>query len=167
MRVLRWWLFLIFAFYLCGVLTVIPLPEPLEWYRPQWLLMLIIFAQIMYPPLFNPLIAWVIGLLLDTLLGTRLGEHALVFAGICYISAFLRPKFIQRPLWQQIGKIFLLVCLGQIIILWFRVFAGQYPHTLMYWMSSLTSCLMWPFFVLLLQSLTKLFSVAPYRTRSL
>lgn len=167
MRMVKWGLFLGLGFYLCGVLTVIPIPQEYQWYRPQWLLMLVIFCQINQPTAFNPLIAWVGGLLLDSLLGTRLGEHAFVFAIICYLTALLRPRFIMRPLWQQIGKIFLLVCLGQIFILWFHVFNGQNPHTLLYWMGSVISCLIWPVFVLFFQYLCRFFNLTALSSRNI
>ncbi|MBI2791636.1 MAG: rod shape-determining protein MreD [Gammaproteobacteria bacterium] len=166
-RMIRWWIFLGLGFYLCGILTVLPLSNSLQWYRPQWLLLFFIFCQVAYPRQFNPVIAWMGGLLLDCLLGTQLGEHALVFAVVCYITALLRPRFLLRPLWNQVGKISLLVCLAQILILWFHALAGQNPHTLLYWMGTLTSCIIWPVFVKLLQGLGHMMSVAPVSPRSI
>src|SRR5262249_44053020 len=137
-----------------------------EWVRPQWLLMLVIYFQLVYPRNFNPFFAWGIGLLLDSLYGNPLGEYALVFALISYLTALLRTRFITRPFWQQIGKIFLLVCLGQIMILWFHVFAGQNPHTLWYWVGTITSCLVWPLFYAVLHCIAKFLNVAPYPSRT-
>lgn len=166
-RTIRWWLFLGLGFYLCSVLTVLPLTDTYQWYRPQWLLMFFIFCQISFPRSFNPVIAWLGGLLLDCMLGTRLGENALIFTVICYIAALLRPRFILRPLWLQIGKVFLLICLGQIFTLWFHAIAGHNPHTLFYWMGTVTSCLMWPIFVKVFQGFSHAFSVAPFSSRSI
>lgn len=166
-RVIKWWLFLGIGFYFCGVLTVIPIPMEYQWFRPYWLLMLVIYCQLANPKSFNPGWAWVMGLLVDSLLGTRLGEHALVFAVVGYFTSLLRPRFLLRPLWQQVGKVLLLVCLGQIILLWFHVLAGQNPHTLLYWTGALTSCLIWPIFALLLQSICQSLSVLPFTSRSI
>lgn len=156
-----------FGFYICAVLSVFPLSESIQWFRPQWLLLFFIYCQIAYPKYFNPILAWVGGLLLDCLLENRLGEHALVFALVCYITALLRSRFLLRPLWQQVGKIFLLVCLGQILILWFHALAGQNPHTMLYWMGSITSCVVWPVFVKLLQAISRSISVAPFSSRGI
>lgn len=167
-RLIRGWLFLIIGFYLCGILTIAPLSESYQWYRPQWMLMFVIFCQISLAPLFNPYVAWFIGLLMDSLLGTQLGEHALVFSVVCYLTYVLRAKFTQRPLCLQIEKVFLLVCLSQIAMLWFHAIAGQNPRTLFYWMGTVTSCAIWPVFALLLQGiLHHVFYVAPLRSRSL
>jgi rod shape-determining protein MreD len=127
--------------------------------------MFVIYCQLTQPQLFNPIIAWCMGLLLDALLGTHLGEHALTFSIISYLTSVLRPKFLLRPFWQQIGKVFLLVCLGQILTLWFHAMAGQNPQTLYYWMGSLTSCLIWPVFFLIMQMLSRFLAVPSYTTR--
>lgn len=165
---LRGFLFLLVGFYVCGILTILPLTEAMQWYRPQWMLMFVIFSQISLPFMFNPCVAWFVGLLMDSLLGTQLGEHALVFSAICYITYILRPKFTQRPLWSQIEKVFLLVCLSQIAMLWLHVIAGQNPRTLFYWMGSVMSCAVWPLFALFFQAiLSHVFCIAPLRTRSL
>lgn len=167
MRLIKWWFFLAVGFYLSAVLTVWPLEQAFQWYRPQWIFMFVIFCQILQPTLFNPLFACLIGLLMDSLLGTPLGEYALVCTILSYLSSLLRPQFFQRPLWLQLEKVLLLVCLGQILVLWFHAFAGQNPHTLWYWMGSLSSCIIWPVFVLLLQGLCQLFRVSPFSFRSL
>jgi rod shape-determining protein MreD len=161
-----WWSFLAVGFYLCGVLTVIPLPTEYLWFRPHWLLMFLLFCQIYNPSQFNLGIAWVVGLLLDGLLGTPLGQHALLYPIICYLTTFFSP-FLQRPLWQQMGRILLFVCVAQIITLWFHAFAGQNPHTLYYWAGSLTSALIWPLFVIFLKFVCLLLHVAPSPSRSI
>lgn len=164
-RMLKWWLFLVFGFYICGVLTSLPLVQAAEWYRPLWLLMFVIYCQLSQPQSFNPIIAWFMGLLLDVLLGTHLGEQALIMSLVSYITLSLRPKFLIRPFWQQIGKVFLLVCLAQILNLWFHALDGQNPQTLYYWMGSVTSCLIWPVFYFFAQALSKIFTIPAYSTR--
>lgn len=167
MRLIKWWTFQIFGCYLCGILTVLPLSQAYQWYRPQWLLLFVLFSQISQPTLFNPIFAWIIGLIADCLLGTQIGEHALIFSIISYLAALLRPKFIIKPLWSHLGKIFLLVCLGQILVLWFHAIVGQNPHTLFYWMGSVTSCIVWPLFVIFLQSFGRALHVTPTSARNL
>lgn len=164
---IKWCLFLFINFYLAAVLTVLPLANAYQWYRPQWILMLVIFCQIKQPQLFNPLIAWLLGLLMDSLQGTPLGEYALIFAVISYLTCLLRAEFMRRPLAAQVGKIFLLVCLGQIFVLWFQVWAGHNPHTLSYWMGSVMSCLAWPLLVVTLEAISQLFGFKTQGARRL
>ncbi|MFI4937681.1 MAG: rod shape-determining protein MreD [Candidatus Berkiellales bacterium] len=156
---LKWWLFFTVGFYFCAVLTLLPLPLDFQWYRPQWLLLLMIFCQLQQPPLFNPMYAWVAGLLFDSLMGTPLGQYALVFAVVSYITALMRRKFLLKPLQLQMGKIFLLIALGQILMLWFHALVGENPHSLLYWMGSVTSCLVWPLFVTVFQGWERLLRI--------
>lgn len=167
LQTIKWWLFFIAGLYICGILTAFPLPMSWQWFRPEWLLLFFIYCQIVYPNHFNPILAWLGGLLIDSLLEARLGEHALVYSVICYLTILLRPRFLLRPLWQQVGKIFLLISLGQILILWFHALAGQNPHTLFYWMGTVMSCLFWPIIVLLLQALNTSQKVAVLSSRSI
>jgi len=167
MQLLRWWLFLLMGFYLTAVLTLLPMPIDYQWYRPHWMLLFVIYCQLQQPSRFNPWVAWVIGLLLDGLLGTHLGEYALVFAVVSYFAALLRPKFLHRALWLQWGKVAVLTLMAQILILWFHAFAGQKPNTLLYWMGTVTSCLCWPLLVLVLQYIGQVFKVATLTSRSI
>lgn len=164
-RMLRWWLFLVVGFYICGVLTSLPLIQAAEWYRPLWLLLFVIYCQLSQPQLFNPIIAWCMGLLLDVLLGTHLGAQALIMSVVSYLTLYLRPRFLMRPFWQQIAKVFWLVCLAQILNLWFHALDGQNPQTLLYWMGSVSSCLIWPVFFFFAQLLSRLFVVPSFSTR--
>ena len=164
-RLVKWWLFLIVGFYICGVLTALPLIQSAEWYRPLWLLMFVIYCQLSQPSLFNPIIAWFMGLLLDALMGTHLGEQALIFSLVSYLTSLLRPRFLQRPFWQQMGKIFWLLFLGQILNLWFHALDGQNPQTLYYWMGSITSCLIWTVFFMCAHVLSQILTVPAVTTR--
>lgn len=166
-RAIKWWLFLTVGFYLNAVLTVWPLDDAYQWYRPQWVFMFVILCQILQPTYFNPIVACFFGLLMDSLLGTPLGQYALVCTIISYFTSLLRGQFFSRPLWIQIEKVLLLVCLGQILVLWFHAFAGQNPRTLWYWMGSVSSCVIWPLFVLLFHCVSQLFRVAPFSSRNI
>lgn len=167
MKTLRWWLFLLLGFYLSAVLSVLPMPVEFQWYRPQWVLMLFIYCQISNPKSFNPIVAWIGGLFIDVLVGMPIGTHGLVFSIVSYLALMLRSRFLMRPIWQQIGKVALLLSVSQILILWFHALSGKNPHTLLYWMSTVSSCLFWPLFVKLLQSIAFLFKVSTYSPRSI
>lgn len=161
----KWWIIFILGFYLCCVLMVLPLPVHFQWYRPQWLLLFIIFCQLEQPTSFNPFYAWCGGLIQDSLLGTPLGQYALIFALISYLTALMRSRFVRKPLWMQWGKIFLLVALSQILMLWFHALEGQNPHSLEYWMGSVISCLAWPLVVFIFQGWSKLFGTHSSNSR--
>lgn len=145
-NLLRWTFFLVVGIYFNILLMLLPLHGMHQWFRPQWMMMFVIFCQVKQPRYFNPLIACPLGLLLDVALGGQLGEHALTLSLLAYLTALLGGVFQARSLAMQCGKVFLLVCLGQMCLLWFHAIRGQNPHTLWYWMGAVTSCLCWPLF---------------------
>jgi len=165
-RIISGWLFLIIGFYICSVLTVLPLSPEYVWYRPQWLFMLVLFFQIYNPSQFNLGIAWGVGLLLDSLSGAHLGVHALVYPVVCYLASFLSP-FLQRPFVVQLGRIFVLIGIAQILILVIQAILGEVPPLLRYWGSTFSSTLVWPLFLLAFKGLYLLLKVAPSPSRSL
>lgn len=166
MRILQWCFFIGISLLAAILLSAIPLPDFLRFYRPQWFLLWVIFCQLQFPRQFNPWYAWGAGLLCDGLFGSLLGLNALILTVIAYLTALLRSRFVAQPFWQQIGKIGLLVALAQIGLLWVHVFMGQNPGTLLYWMGTVMSCAIWPVWVGVLNTVTRLFGVAPYTVRS-
>lgn len=166
MRAVRWWSFIALSLALTALLTILPFPEALRWYRPQWFMLWVIFCQLQFPRQFNPWYAWSAGLLLDLLFGSLLGFHALVLTLIAYLTALLRSRFVARPFWQQMGKIFIMVSFGQIIILWGQIILGHPPQTIWYWMSIFTSCVLWPVWVGILNTFSLWIGTSPYSSRT-
>ena len=56
------------------MLTILPLPLWAAWFRPEWLVLVAIYWSIALPHRFNIGVAWLLGLLLDALSGTILGD---------------------------------------------------------------------------------------------
>src|SRR3990167_6705357 len=125
-------------------LTLLPMPEWTVWARPAWVLLVLIFWTMIAPHRVNVGIAWITGLMLDTLTGTMLGEHALALTIVVYFAYRLRMRMNMFPMLQQGLSIFLFVVISQIIIYVLQGFCGEAPHTSLFWLSSLTSMLLWP-----------------------
>jgi len=58
------------------VLTILPLPAWASWWRPQWVFLVLIFWMLTLPYRVGLGVAWIMGLIVDLLLGTTLGLHA-------------------------------------------------------------------------------------------
>lgn len=137
--------FLIFISILLSLLLMlVPMPDWTSWFRPAWLLLVLSFWAIENPYVVNIGIAWFTGLLLDVLNGTLLGEHALALTVVIYIIARMQARMRMFSLLQQCLIIFILVFLYQVIIYCIQGFLGDAPHGWMYWMSSVTSMILWP-----------------------
>lgn len=139
------------SFILALMLTILPLPLWAAWARPECVLLVIIYWTIALPNRVSIGIAWLMGLLLDVISGTLLGEHALAMALVAYITISLHRRLRVYPLWQQASFVFALVFLYQLIIFILQGMIGQLPQTFLYWLPSLTSMLFWPWVFIVLR----------------
>ena len=131
---------IIFAF----LLTLLPMPNWAVWLRPAWVLMVLIYWTMTKPEQVNVGVAWLVGILLDVLQGTLLGEHALALTVVIYLVARMVSRLRMYPLIQQGLSVFLLVLVYQFILFCIQGFLGSLPQSWLYWSSSLTSMLLWP-----------------------
>lgn len=83
------------------VFAVMPLPEIVQAYRPDWLLMVLGYWALALPHRVNVGTAFSLGLLLDVLQGSVLGAHALAFSVAIYIMALHFRKIRNFSVWQQ------------------------------------------------------------------
>lgn len=126
------------------ILTLLPMPGLAVWLRPAWVLMILIYWTIAAPERVNVGLACVIGILLDVLEGTLLGEHAFALILVIYLVSRMYSRLRMFPLLQQGFVIFLLVLLYQFILFCIQGFLGALPTSWLYWSSALTSLLLWP-----------------------
>ncbi|MCK4608116.1 MAG: rod shape-determining protein MreD [Gammaproteobacteria bacterium] len=137
------------SFLLAMMLAIIPLPNWLNWLRPEWVVLVVIYWMLVLP-CFSLAFICLIGLLLDVLTGTILGAHALVLVGIAYFIARFNRRLRLFGLWQQ-ALVVLIVIIGyQALLFWIESIAGSALIVWQYWLTSLTSALLWPFLFLLL-----------------
>ena len=141
------------------MLTILPLPDWAEHYRPEWAALVILYWAMALPERIGVGIGWIIGLLLDVMKGALLGQHALGLAVIIYLTINLHQRLRVFPLWQQSFTIILLLLLYQLLILWFNGIIGEPAKGWEYWMPSITGMLLWPWVFILLRSLRRHFKV--------
>jgi len=150
-------LFLTFVFGL--VLQIYPLPDMLEWWRPSWLLMTLIYWVMVIPNRIGIVTSWIVGLILDVSLGSHLGIHGSTFAITAYIVHSLNKRLILFTVWQQSLFIGLLVGFDLVISLWLENFIQFRPRPDSYWLAMITSTLVWPFSFILLRHIRRSFHI--------
>ena len=104
-------------------------------------------------------IAWMTGLLVDTLTGTLLGQHALGMSIVAFAALTLYQRMRLFPLWQQSMIVFVLLATHQATNLWVSGITGRAVHTWAYRMPSLTGMLIWPVIFILLRRVRRNFRV--------
>ncbi len=142
------------------MLALLPMPGWGVWLRPAWVLMVLIYWTMSVPYQTGVGVAWIMGLIIDILNGSVLGEHALAFTFVIYIVSRLHMRLRMYPIMQQGISVFGFVLIYQFILYCIQGFIGELPSSNLYWLSSITSMLLWPWLFILLRDCRRWFRVA-------
>jgi rod shape-determining protein MreD len=141
------------SFLLAMILTSLPIPETAVMFRPEWLALVLIYWCMATPEKVGIFTGWLIGLILDVMYGSMLGQNALTLSVIAYLVGLLHLRVRMFPLWQQSVMVFFLVLVHLGLNAWIRGITGQFSIVWTYWMPALASALVWPFMFILLRDL--------------
>ncbi|ASQ46372.1 rod shape-determining protein MreD [Legionella clemsonensis] len=130
-------------------LTILPLPDSLTGLRPPWILMLVLYLQFFLPNYFNMITLLIIGLILDVLLATVLGEHAFALSVTTWLASNKARRFYFFSMGQQMALIGFFCLLYQMLILVMELFLGYRMDFLMSVGSAAISMILWPWVRLL------------------
>jgi rod shape-determining protein MreD len=137
------------------ILEVLPLPHLAAAARPEWAAMVLIYWSMALPRRVGVGIGWVYGLVLDVLTGALLGQHALGFTLMAYLSIRLHQRLRVFPLWQQAISVALLLAPYLILAIWVDGMIGREPDSWAYWAPLLSSALFWPVVFVTLRALRR------------
>lgn len=139
------------------VLSILPMPEGLQLYRVQWTALVLIYWCMAVPERVGVGVSFAVGLLLDILTGTLLGQHAL---GLSVIG-FLTIKSYQRvrvfPLWQQSLFVMLLLFIERLLFFWVDGTIGRPAKGTESWIAPLLGGLIWPWLFIIMRDLRRRF----------
>ncbi|QPK61893.1 rod shape-determining protein MreD [Methylomonas sp. LL1] len=134
------------------MLRVMSLFPGMDEFNPDWIVLVLIYWSIALPERVGVFTAFWVGLLTDVLTGHLLGQHALIYALISFLSIKEHRRLRQFPLPQQcLFVLFCLVC-GQSLI--FGMESMQAPNRLplSFWYPVITGTLAWPLVFLVLRA---------------
>ena len=83
------------------LLSILPLPEVIVFLRPDWVAIVLVYWSLFKPGHFGFLTAFWLGLVLDTLYGSLLGQHALALLAVTYIARHFHLRIRVFPIWQM------------------------------------------------------------------
>ncbi|MCL1057139.1 rod shape-determining protein MreD [Shewanella gelidimarina] len=153
----RWvvWLSLLVAM----LFQIMPLPGLVEAWRPDWLLLVIIYWAMALPHRYNILTAWVLGVMLDILLGATLGIRAFAMSVVVYVVVLHFQRLRNFPMWQQALLVATQVALYNLIVFWvqFVTDTANFDITLFY--PAFSSLIMWPWIFWILRRVRRLYKV--------
>jgi rod shape-determining protein MreD len=147
------------SFLVAFILAIFPMPAAFMWARPDWVALVLIYWVIALPQRFGILLSFAVGLLLDVLEGSMLGQHALSLSVIAYLALVLYQRLRLFNMWQQAAVIFVMVGINQLVGLWLQNLVGMGPRGALFLMPVVMSALLWPGVMSLLRFLRRHFQV--------
>jgi rod shape-determining protein MreD len=142
------------------VLAVMPLPEWARLYRPQWVTLVLIYWTLALPQRVGVTVGFSLGILLDALTGTLLGQHALSLSLIAYITLKTHQRVRLFPLWQQSVFVLSMLLLERLLTAIAMGVAGRVVAGVEFWLASVVGALLWPWAYFILRDLRRRFRVS-------
>lgn len=136
-------------------LAVVPLPGWLDSARPDLALLLVVYWALTSPRIAGLGYAWLAGLFLDVLRGQVLGQHALGFLVVAFLTHRLQLRMRMFPIPQQAAVVFALLAIYHFLIFWTDGLTGHGYAGWDRWLPVLTGALLWPVIVAIGDTLSR------------
>ena len=138
------------------VLMIIPLPDSIRVLRPEWVLLTLMYWAMALPRSVGVGYAWVVGILMDVLLGGALGVLAFSYALVVYLILRFHLQLRQFPLWQQALSLMSFILLVHIVTVSMTSLSANW---LVWFPAAATSTLLWPFVHVILRAVRRTYNV--------
>lgn len=131
-------------------LNFLPLPQHMLLFRPDFVALALMYWSVNHPHKIGMSIAFMMGLLMDAGNTSILGQHALAYCVVIYLTLVLGRRLRIFNLLQQAPQIGLILLMMQIVIVLIGVLGGSRLPGWHYFFATATGTLLWiPLSVLL------------------
>ncbi len=137
------------------LLSIMPGPSWAQPFVPDWVALTLIYWCMATPQRVSVGTGWVLGLVMDVLYGSLLGQHALAKTAIAFITVRLHPQLRMFPRWQQAVSVLVLLAINELIVVWIRVATTDAPGSALYWTPSVVGMLVWPWLFVVLRDIRR------------
>ena len=151
---------ILFSLLIALVASIMPMPLKVDAFRPDWVLIVLVYWSLALPNRVSVLTAWVMGLLLDVLLGSALGVHAAAMAISVYISAVNFQKIRNFSVWQQSLIVGVIAALYHLLVFWMQRMLTDIVFLPSYLYPVVTAMVIWPWVFLLLRKVRRHFKIS-------
>lgn len=155
----RLWV-IVLSFVVAFMLTAAPLPDWAVAWRPAWIAMVLVYWCMALPERVGVLSGWAIGLVLDVLNGSILGQHALGLAFVAFVALQYHRQVRVFPLLQQGVFVGAVVLVYLFMMLWIYDFLGSVDYGASYLLGAATTALLWPWIYIVLRDVRRRARVA-------
>ncbi len=143
------------TFVVALILAILPGPGWAQPFRPDWVTLVLIYWCMATPQRVGVGVGWTVGLILDVLYGSLLGQQALAETLIAFLTLKLHLRMRMFPRWQQAVTVLVLVTINHLVVLLIRDLVTHTPVRWSYWTSSIVSMLIWPWLFVILRDIRR------------
>ncbi|MFA3791474.1 rod shape-determining protein MreD [Aliiglaciecola sp. SL4] len=142
------------------ILQIVPMPITVEQFRPDWVLLVLSYWALALPNRVNVGMAFIVGLVLDILMGTSLGVHSFAMSINIFVLVSNYQRLRNYSLWQQAFIIGTLSALYHLVVFWLQHLQTDVIFLFTYLWPVLTSMLVWPWIFGLLRKVRRQFRIS-------
>lgn len=150
---------ILFTLLIALMASIMPMPLNADAFRPDWVLIVLMYWCMALPGRVNIITAWVMGFILDVLLGSVLGVHAAAMAISIYIIIENHQKIRNFSIWQQALITGVLAALYHLVVFWLQRFLIDVVFLPSYLYPVITTIVLWPWVFYLLRKVRRNFSI--------
>jgi len=150
-------LVIILSFSAAMVMNILPLPEAINNYKPDWVALVLIYWVMAVPNRVGVFTGWIVGLFVDVLYGSLFGIYAMTFALIAYLIQMTYHRLRLFPRWKQSINVTVVIGIHMLLVLVLRGFVGSVPSDYHYWMPLIGAIIFWPWVFVILRDVRRRF----------
>jgi len=148
-------LLMVFTLAVALTLQLLQLPYFLAVLRPLLVPLVLVYWAMVVPQPTGLFTAWIVGLLLDVLLGSVLGQHALGLTVMVFVTLQVRGILSLYPIWQEALALVPVWLLYTFLMFWIDGATGHLADPWLQWVPVVTTGLCWPLMFALMNSLNR------------
>ena len=138
------------SFIVALVLTLIKFPMAIESFVPNYVPMVVLYWVIVAPSKVNIGIGWFIGFMVDFLVGSTIGLHAIAIGFMVWIIVTQFENIAFYSLLQQTIVVGVVNFIGQFLLFWTEHIFGVVTVDYNFFWSCVSTVVLWPILAFLL-----------------
>ena len=133
------------------ILQIIPMPPPIDLYRPDWLLLILLYWSMALPNRVSVGVAAIAGMILDILYGTALGVHSFALAIPVYLVSANYQRLRNYSMIQQAIMVLVLSIMFHLTVFWLQYWITGIEFSWIFIWPAFGSAIFWPWLFWLLR----------------
>lgn len=147
------------SFLIAIILAILPLPKLADWFRPEWVLLVMIYWSLVIPSKVSVGVAWLVGILLDVLYNLPIGQTSLALVLVTYLTVKFHGSISFFTFWQKLLVIFGLTLFYLLLMLYLQSRSFPEMAVLICFTRSLASTVIWLWLALILSDYQHRFEI--------